>query len=80
MKKKVAKKILPEDEWWRIVNLNLDDKSNYIDWMHEREWRLKGDFEFELSQAVVLLSNTTSYKLFIQNTDEKFYRNYQESI
>ena len=48
--------------------------------MHEREWRLKGDFEFELSQAVVLLSNTTSYKLFIQNTDEKFYRNYQESI
>ncbi len=39
--------------------------------MHEREWRLKGDFEFELSQAVVLLSNTTSYKLFIQNTDEK---------
>ncbi|PED32362.1 DUF2971 domain-containing protein [Bacillus cereus] len=70
-KKEVAKKILPEDEWWRIVNLNLDDTNNYIDWMHEREWRLKGDFEFELSRAIVLFSNGKVYRAFIKNTDEK---------
>ncbi|EOO76240.1 hypothetical protein IIC_01721 [Bacillus cereus VD021] len=61
-KKDIAKNLLPEDEWWRIVSLNLDDADNYIDWTHEREWRLKGDFEFDIKEAVILLGNARAYR------------------
>lgn len=50
-----AKKYLPESEWWRIVNLNLENKESIIDWSHEREWRVKGDFDFELSEVTILI-------------------------
>lgn len=53
-KTSIAKAFLPESEWWRIVNLNLDHSENIIDWTHEREWRVKGDFEFELSDVTIL--------------------------
>ena len=39
-----AKKYLPENEWWRIVNLDLSDEDRFIDWTHEREWRVPNDF------------------------------------
>lgn len=56
--KETAKKILPKDEWWRIVDFSLMDKENIIDWTHEREWRLPADeFHFDLSRAIVLLPN-----------------------
>jgi len=42
-----AKRYLPADQWWRIVNLDLaSDK--LIDWTHEREWRVPGNLTFEL--------------------------------
>ena len=41
------KDMLPEPEYWRIVNLNLNDGKNLIDWTHERECRFKGDIEFD---------------------------------
>lgn len=53
-KTNIAKKILPESEWWRIVNLDLNDSNNIIDWTHEREWRVKGNFEFELKDVTIL--------------------------
>jgi len=65
----VAKSILPEEEWWRIVSFNLDDKQNIVDWTHEREWRVKGDFEFKLSAAYVLLGSAKDYKEFIEKVD-----------
>jgi len=64
-----AKKMLPEEEWWRIVSHNLDNKENIVDWTHEREWRVKGDFEFKLSAAYVLLGSSKSYKEFINKAD-----------
>ncbi|MBY0015343.1 DUF2971 domain-containing protein [Bacillus cereus] len=69
--KEIAKKLLPKDEWWRIVNFNLDDQENYIDWTHEREWRMKGDFEFELNNAIVLFGNESAYKRFIEESEEE---------
>jgi len=66
-KKETAKKILPKDEWWRIVDFNLMDRENIVDWTHEREWRLPADeFHFDLSRAVILLPNSDIHKLFLR--------------
>lgn len=67
-----AKRILSnEDEYWRIVNFDLSDGENIIDWTHEREWRIKGDFEFELPRVTVILPTTKSYKRFIEKADKE---------
>lgn len=60
------RKILPKDEWWRIVDLQLDSIDNIIDWSHEREWRIKGDLEFNYSQTEVIVPSRTYYKKFVR--------------
>lgn len=62
----VAKRYLPEDQHWRIVNYDLDDLANIIDWTHEREWRVPDEFPFELEQATVLLTNEWVYRHFVK--------------
>jgi hypothetical protein len=57
-----AKEILPPDEWWRIVRLDLSDPNSFVDWTHEREWRLPGDLEFELSEATLLMITNSNVK------------------
>ena len=64
--KAIAKQILPEEEWWRIVSFDISDNNDIIDWTHEREWRVKGDFSFELDQAIILLPKSEDYQIFIQ--------------
>lgn len=64
--KSIAKKVLPESDWWRIVNFDLNDEDNIIDWTHEREWRIKGDFDFEIEETFVYLVNNNMYKLFLK--------------
>ena len=64
--KKDAKKYLDGENYWRIVNFDLSDDKNFIDWTHEREWRIPGDLEFKLSDVEVLVHNTQSYKKFIK--------------
>ena len=59
-----AKDILPEDEWWRIVRFDLNRDDQIIDWTHEREWRVPGNFEFDLSETTVLLPNKYGYDRF----------------
>lgn len=61
-----AKQYLPKDQWWRIVNFDLSDKNNIIDWTHEREWRVKGDFEFQLDKTSVILPNHKVYTKFFK--------------
>lgn len=51
----IAKTFLPASEHWRIVNFNLENDNSIIDWTHEREWRAKGDFEFELSDVTIIV-------------------------
>jgi hypothetical protein len=45
------------DEKWRVVRLeNVDGVG--INWIHEREWRCKGDFELPKSPLAVLVKDT----------------------
>ncbi|MGN4748939.1 DUF2971 domain-containing protein [Bacillus thuringiensis] len=74
-KKDVARGMLPPEEWWRIVNFNLEDDDNIIDWTHEREWRVKGDFEFDLKKATILLTKQSSYDEFVNKTPEDILKN-----
>lgn len=68
-KKDVAKSFINEEEWWRIVSFDLSDPKNIVDWTHEREWRCKGDFTFELEDVTVLLTSHTTYKNFVNEVD-----------
>lgn len=51
-----AKRYLKESQWWRIVNLEINDCKNIIDWTHEREWRIPGDFKFEKSDVSIIIT------------------------
>lgn len=75
-----AKSFLPEDEYWRIVKLDLENDDNIIDWTHEREWRIKGDFHFELSEVEILLSDQSSLKKFYKYCKENDMENLLNEI
>ncbi|MEL4010464.1 hypothetical protein [Bacillus velezensis] len=58
---------MPPDEHWRIVDFNLNDRENIVDWTHEREWRLPADeFIFDLAKVTVILPNSELHKEFIE--------------
>ncbi|MDF2881036.1 MAG: hypothetical protein K0R54_1593 [Clostridiaceae bacterium] len=62
-----AKNILPKEEHWRIVNLQLiPENPNIIDWTHEREWRYPKDFIFETNMTHVILYDSYCWKYFIE--------------
>jgi hypothetical protein len=67
----VAKRILPKEEHWRIVNYDLTVDDLFTDWTHEREWRLPGDLEFSLDQATVILSCHKAFALFIKRCSKE---------
>ena len=60
------KNILPKEEWWRIVDLQLNSTENIIDWSHEREWRVKGDLQFQYNQTEIIVPTRTYYKKFVE--------------
>jgi len=66
-----AKSYLPRNEWWRIVNFDLSDNENLVDWTHEREWRKPNNFEFDIQEATVLVPNSKTFKLFYKKGREK---------
>lgn len=61
-----SKSILPSTEWWRIVNMDLENSESIVDWTHEREWRCPNDFLFEYEDVRVVLSNANGYQRFIE--------------
>lgn len=61
-----AKEYLPENEWWRIVKLDLSNKEHIIDWTHEREWRVPGELCFEYLQCEIIVPNSKYYKKFVK--------------
>ena len=65
-----AKKYLPKDQWWRIVNYDLSDENNIIDWTYEREWRVEGELEFELSDINVIVPNYKVFKKIIKECND----------
>jgi hypothetical protein len=71
---KIAKKLLPEDQYWRIVNFDISDANEIIDWTHEREWRLPKELKFELKKTHILLYNTICWKFFIGNCPKEIFQ------
>jgi hypothetical protein len=59
-KTEVAKRFLPENEHWRIVNLDLE-RSEIIDWTHEQEWRAPHNFDFDLAAAILVVETAEQY-------------------
>jgi hypothetical protein len=53
---KEAAAILPEDELWRVVSLDIN-RQPAVDWTFEREWRLAGDLAFTARDTVVLVED-----------------------
>lgn len=71
-KKENAKFFLPSSEYWRIVNYDLSDENEIIDWTHEREWRIKNNYEFNLHEVTVLLPKCKTIKHFIKKYKKEF--------
>ena len=65
------KDMLPSSEYWRIVDMELDDNQRLVDWSHEREWRIKGDLEFDYSDIEIIVPEYTYYHRFIDYCMEK---------
>ena len=53
--KEKLKEILPQNEYWRIVNYDIKNINNMIDWSHEREWRVPGELEFDYKDIEVIV-------------------------
>ncbi|RWZ54520.1 DUF2971 domain-containing protein [Halobacillus fulvus] len=64
-------KTMPDGEKWRLVTLDLSSHEHVVDWTHEREWRSKGDYEFDYSDAIVIVSHTDTYREFIKRADKE---------
>ncbi|WP_442601803.1 DUF2971 domain-containing protein [Paenibacillus sp. KN14-4R] len=64
-KREAAQEFLPENQFWRIVNLNISvDDPKIIDWTHEREWRIPNELIFELDIVHVILYDKVSLDYF----------------
>lgn len=48
---------IPSLEQWRVVRLEVNG-TKWISWMHEREWRCKGDFRLPENILGVFVKNT----------------------
>jgi hypothetical protein len=67
-----AKKYLPPDQYWRIVNLQLSaEPSIIIDWTHEREWRVPNNFEFEYDLTHIVVYDKETYDYFKEKCDDE---------
>lgn len=59
------KKLLPENEYWRIVDFEFGE-STVVDWTHEREWRLPQNYNFSYNKIEVILPGEEYYKKFVE--------------
>ena len=69
--KNLMKKMLPEDEYWRIVDLDLNNPEAFVDWTHEREWRVPGDLKFKYSDIEIIVKNGLYYRKLINRCIEE---------
>ncbi len=58
---------IPDSEQWRCVRMEFNTPNVIIDWSHEREWRIQGDFDFEYNEVEIIIGCKDSYKKFIQH-------------
>jgi len=76
----VAKSFLPEVEWWRIVRLDLSDDNAFVDWTHEREWRMPSDLEFELNEVSIVCINNSMLKKLAFEFQEKTGKELRDEV
>lgn len=48
---------IPREELWRVVRFEVNN-NKWISWLHEREWRCKGDLHLSSMKVGVLVKNT----------------------
>ena len=64
------KKLLPENEYWRIVDLDLTDPESFVDWTHEREWRVPEELSFGYSNIEVIVKDSGYYRKLVKRCIE----------
>jgi hypothetical protein len=71
----------PQEELWRVVRLEGVDGSG-INWVHEREWRTKGDFRLPNNPHAALVKNVAAAKKLRQqiNKNPKKFKSLPSSI
>lgn len=52
----IKRLIIPEKELWRVVRFEVSEQG-WISWLHEREWRCKGNFKMPLLPIAVLVKD-----------------------
>lgn len=62
----VMMNMLPKEEYWRIVDMKLSDSESYIDWSHEREWRVPGDLKFGYKNIEVIVYSDLYYRKLVK--------------
>lgn len=64
---------IPKHELWRVVRFEQNDEG-WISWLHEREWRKKGNFKLPTNPIVVVKYANEVKKLneLIQNDPTEF--------
>ena len=62
---------IPNSELWRVVRFE-ESKSGWISWLHEREWRCKGDLALPKEvHAVFVRNGAQARRLTKQLADER---------
>lgn len=72
---------IPKSELWRTVRFE-SNKSGWISWVHEREWRCKGNFGIPKGLLAVLVKNTSFSKKLINilNKEPKKFKVIPKSV
>lgn len=58
-------KYLADSELYRLVYFDLSDVKSFVDWSHEREWRMPDKFEFRIDWTAIVLEKHKDYLEFI---------------
>jgi hypothetical protein len=66
---------IPRAELWRVVRFEVTTEG-WLSWLHEREWRCKGDFVLPQTIHAVLVKNTRAAKKLANHihNNPKFYK------
>ena len=59
---------LSDNELYRLVKFDLSNTDSFIDWTHEREWRMPDNFEFRIDWSGIVLETKEDYREFIQKS------------
>jgi hypothetical protein len=65
---------IPEDELWRVVRFETDVEGGWISWLHEREWRCKGNYPLSSNSGVLVKNTRYAEKLYdlLQDKPDEF--------